>query len=52
MNTRISDEATAAYQRAMASHQQGRLDDARAGYRRVLQLQPQNASVLNLLGII
>jgi protein O-GlcNAc transferase len=52
MNTTISDEAAAAYQRAMASHQQGRLNDARAGYQRVLQLQPQNASVLNLLGII
>jgi predicted O-linked N-acetylglucosamine transferase (SPINDLY family) len=52
MNTRISDEAAAAYQRALALHQLGRLDDARTGYQRVLQLQPQNAAALNLLGII
>jgi predicted O-linked N-acetylglucosamine transferase (SPINDLY family) len=52
MNTRISDEASTAYQRAMASHQQGRLDDARTGYQRVLQLQPQNTAALNLLGIL
>src|SRR3974390_2061627 len=51
MNT-ANEQAAAAFQRAMALHQQGRLDEAAADYRRALQLQPQNVMALNLVGAI
>ncbi|HYD69969.1 tetratricopeptide repeat protein [Azospirillum sp.] len=42
--TRLSD--------AVAHHQAGRLHDAEAGYRAVLQAQPRNADALHLLGVL
>ena len=37
---------------AVALHQAGRLDDAEAGYRKVLAASPQNADALHLLGVL
>jgi tetratricopeptide (TPR) repeat protein len=37
---------------AIASHQEGRLDHAAAGYRRVLAQDPDNADALHLLGVV
>lgn len=38
--------------RAIALHQQGRLDDAERIYRRLLQAKPRDASVRQLLGLV
>ncbi len=52
MNPADDAPVVAAMQRAMSLHQQGRLDEAAAGYRWTLEAQPQNATALGLLGII
>jgi len=39
-------------QRALAAHQRGDLNTARAGYRTVLQLYPQSSDALHLLGLL
>jgi protein O-GlcNAc transferase len=52
MSNGVAEQAEAAYQRAFASHQQGRLEEARSGYDRVLQLEPRHAEALTLLGIL
>lgn len=38
-------------QETLALHQQGRLAEARAGYERILALQPHHADALHLLGV-
>lgn len=40
------------FQRALTAHQAGNLDQARHGYRLVLESQPQHADALHLLGVI
>jgi tetratricopeptide (TPR) repeat protein len=40
------------FQRALSAHQAGNLDAAQQGYRLVLELQPQHADALHLLGVI
>lgn len=40
------------FQQALSLHEQGRLDDAEAIYRRILETAPQNPDLHNLLGLI
>lgn len=42
----------AAFNRAFAAHQQGRLPDAAQGYREVLRLAPTHTDALHLLGVL
>src|ERR1700722_3848869 len=37
---------------ALAAHRAGRLDDAAAGYRRILDVDPGQPSALHLLGVL
>jgi len=39
-------------QRAVAAHKAGRLEEAEASYRDILQAQPDNADALNFLGLL
>ncbi len=41
-----------AFQLAMRNHQEGRLQEAAAGYRQVLQVQPDHAGALHYMGLI
>ena len=52
MNAANEEQAAAAFQRAIALHQQGRLDEAAADYHRALEWQPENVLALNLVGVI
>jgi len=52
MNTANEEQAAVAFQRALALHQQGRLDEAATDYHRALELQPRNTLALNLVGVI
>ena len=45
-------DASQLFQQAFALHQQGQADAARALYQRVLELQPNHADALHLLGLI
>ena len=45
-------QAQASFQKAMALHQQGRFEEARAHYLEVLKLFPQHFDSLHLLGVI
>lgn len=40
------------FQNALAAHQAGRLDEAATGYQHTLQLNPQHADALHLLGLV
>jgi predicted TPR repeat methyltransferase len=40
------------YDRGLLHHRAGRLEEAQAGYRKVLQLQPEHADALHMLGVI
>lgn len=40
------------FQNAVGLHQAGRLDEAEAAYRRLLEISPENADLLHLLGMI
>ena len=40
------------YNRGLQHHQAGRLEDARVDYRSVLQLQPEHADALHMLGVL
>jgi protein O-GlcNAc transferase len=40
------------FKAALASHQAGRLDEAKAGYREILKLNPKNPDALHHLGIV
>ena len=42
----------AALQRALAQHQRGELDSARAGYLSILEKTPRHAQALHLLGVV
>lgn len=43
---------SALFRAALASHQAGRLDEAKAGYREILKLDPKNPDALHHLGIV
>ena len=45
-------EAGECYDRGLLHHRAGRLEEAQAGYRKVLQLQPEHADSLHMLGVI
>jgi predicted O-linked N-acetylglucosamine transferase (SPINDLY family) len=47
-NARVADF----FGTAVRHHQEGRLAEAEAGYRRVLAVEPDNADALNMLGIV
>jgi protein O-GlcNAc transferase len=52
MTTDNEARAEAAFRQAHALHQQGRLDEAGALYRQVLQWEPRHFHALHLLGVI
>jgi len=54
MNMTMDPEARAeaAFQRALALHRQGSLDEARNMYQEALQMQPQHRRCLHLLGVL
>jgi Flp pilus assembly protein TadD len=45
-------EAAVTLQTAVSLHQDGKVKQAEAAYRRVLALDPANADALNLLGMV
>ncbi len=47
-----SSKVLADYQQALAWHQQGQLANAEAVYRNILQIQPNHAETLQMLGVI
>jgi tetratricopeptide (TPR) repeat protein len=47
-----SDNVSALLKKALAFHEEGRLDDARAYYNEVLVSEPQNIDALHLLGVL
>src|ERR1035437_545012 len=51
-NSADAEKAWSKFQEALACHQQGQLDQARALYRQVLKLQPGNYDALHLSGLI
>ena len=46
------EQLNAELEAAVAHHQAGRLDDAEAGYNRVLNIHPCNPAALNFLGVV
>ncbi len=43
---------SALFRTALANHQAGRLDDAKAGYREILKLDPRHPDALHYLGVV
>jgi protein O-GlcNAc transferase len=52
MTDNIAAQAELAFQRALTCHRQGRLNEAQRLYYQTLELQPQHAPALHLLGVI
>src|SRR5215475_10863533 len=49
---RLSEEVTTSFNQALGLHQAGRLMEAEALYRKVLQAQPRHFDGLHLLGVV
>lgn len=52
MSGRVSDQSRARLERGLAAQQSGRLAEAEAAYRAVLDQEPDNADALHLLGLV
>jgi predicted O-linked N-acetylglucosamine transferase (SPINDLY family) len=52
VSTEAQAQAAAAFEEAFAPHQQGRLDEAGAGYGRALQLDPRHVDALHMAGLL